>query len=334
MRRRFWDAMRTRFEQFGLELHGEKTRLLEFGRYAAAATAATRDWANQRPSPSWGSRSSAASPGAEHSCSSARPDAIACGRSSKEVKEQLRERMHDCHSRTGAMAASGGHGLLRVPRGAHEHPGTWRIPPPRHSTSGDARCGGAARRIALTWERMERLAADWLPLPRILHPWPDAALRRHSPKVGAVCPNRARTDLCGGCPAMGIPTAIGSFLCLLGTWMFSSRRKEPPPSTHPFNTVWDIAGAAQARGSGRRGNAMIASRSHQHAERQAVNTACPPRRSAGSSQAPTDRRRGQACTSKHQPTIAFGAVLPTPAIAPPAWTTRAASRPSRTPEIR
>jgi group II intron reverse transcriptase/maturase len=34
--RRFWDAMRQRFEQFGLELHGEKTRLLEFGRHAAA----------------------------------------------------------------------------------------------------------------------------------------------------------------------------------------------------------------------------------------------------------------------------------------------------------
>ncbi|MGL6108868.1 MAG: group II intron reverse transcriptase/maturase, partial [Rubrivivax sp.] len=33
--RRFWDAMRMRFEQFGLELHGEKTRLLEFGRHAA-----------------------------------------------------------------------------------------------------------------------------------------------------------------------------------------------------------------------------------------------------------------------------------------------------------
>ncbi len=33
--RRFWDAMRTRFEQFGLELHGDKTRLLEFGRFAA-----------------------------------------------------------------------------------------------------------------------------------------------------------------------------------------------------------------------------------------------------------------------------------------------------------
>ncbi len=32
--RRFRDAMRKRFEQFSLELHGQKTRLLEFGRYA------------------------------------------------------------------------------------------------------------------------------------------------------------------------------------------------------------------------------------------------------------------------------------------------------------
>ena len=35
-----------------------------------------------------------------------------------------------------------------------------------------------------------------------------AALRRHTPKVGAGCPNRARPDLCGGCSVMGIPTAI------------------------------------------------------------------------------------------------------------------------------
>jgi RNA-directed DNA polymerase len=31
----FWEAMRERFERFALELHGEKTRLLEFGRRAA-----------------------------------------------------------------------------------------------------------------------------------------------------------------------------------------------------------------------------------------------------------------------------------------------------------
>jgi hypothetical protein len=59
---------------------------------------------------------------------------------------------------------------------------------------------------------------------------------------------------------------------------------------------------------------VIASRSQQHAQSRAVNTACPPRRSAGSSQAPTDRRRGQACRSNHQTSIAFGAELPTPAL--------------------
>ena len=35
--RRFWDAMRERLQEFVLTLHPEKTRLLKFGRYAAAA---------------------------------------------------------------------------------------------------------------------------------------------------------------------------------------------------------------------------------------------------------------------------------------------------------
>jgi hypothetical protein len=51
--------------------------------------------------------------------------------------------------------------------------------------------------------------------------------------------------------------------------------------------------------------------SHQAA---ALNTGYPPRRSVGSSQAPTARRRGQACRQNHQPSIAFGAKLPTPAL--------------------
>jgi hypothetical protein len=35
-----------------------------------------------------------------------------------------------------------------------------------------------------------------------------STLWRPSPKVGAECPNRARSVLCGGCPVTGIPTAI------------------------------------------------------------------------------------------------------------------------------
>jgi hypothetical protein len=34
-----------------------------------------------------------------------------------------------------------------------------------------------------------------------------SALRRHTPEVGAVCGNPARTDLCGGRSAMSVPTA-------------------------------------------------------------------------------------------------------------------------------
>ena len=34
--RRFWEAMRERLEEFALSLHPDKTRLIEFGRFAAA----------------------------------------------------------------------------------------------------------------------------------------------------------------------------------------------------------------------------------------------------------------------------------------------------------
>jgi hypothetical protein len=37
--RRFRDAMRARFEEFALSLHPDKTRLIEFGRHAAARRA-------------------------------------------------------------------------------------------------------------------------------------------------------------------------------------------------------------------------------------------------------------------------------------------------------
>lgn len=57
-------------------------------------------------------------------------------------------------------------------------------------------------------------------------PVAEPAICRQAPEVGAVCPNWARTDLCGGCPVTGIPTAISpriieiiqSILCDAQTW--------------------------------------------------------------------------------------------------------------------
>ena len=40
--RRFWDAMRERLREFALSLHPDKTRLIEFGRFAAANRAQAR----------------------------------------------------------------------------------------------------------------------------------------------------------------------------------------------------------------------------------------------------------------------------------------------------
>src|SRR3954451_21288521 len=48
---------------------------------------------------------------------------------------------------------------------------------------------------------------------------------RHTPKVGAECPNWARSDLCGGRSVMGVPTAINSVGAAVG---------------EIFAAVWDI----------------------------------------------------------------------------------------------
>src|SRR6266699_5499793 len=60
-------------------------------------------------------------------------------------------------------------------------------------------------------------------------------LCRHTPKVGAVCPNWARTDLCGGRSVMSVPTAISEMssqiiplkgFCLRASYYGRVRREE------------------------------------------------------------------------------------------------------------
>jgi Reverse transcriptase (RNA-dependent DNA polymerase) len=72
--RRFLDEMRERLGKFALSLHPEKTRLIEFGRFAAE---------HRRPSTSWASPSSALRPARGNSRSSGGPDGTACERSSR-----------------------------------------------------------------------------------------------------------------------------------------------------------------------------------------------------------------------------------------------------------
>lgn len=39
-----------------------------------------------------------------------------------------------------------------------------------------------SQKAGLTWQRMRRLAADWLPKPGILHPWPNARFAVRHPR--------------------------------------------------------------------------------------------------------------------------------------------------------
>lgn len=58
---RFWRAVAERLGQFGLKLHPEKTRLIEFGRFARDNRG--RRGQGRTPSTSWASRIAAARPG-------------------------------------------------------------------------------------------------------------------------------------------------------------------------------------------------------------------------------------------------------------------------------
>ena len=169
--RRFWDAMRTRFEQFTLELHEEKTRLLEFGRHAAV----------RRQRRGLGKPETFTFLGFTFICGKSRRGAFQLQRKTRrdrmratlrELKVQLRDRMHHAIPEQGRWlkaVVTGFFAYHAVPTNAralgafrHHVMDLWRRTLRRRS-----------QKTHLTWQRMTRLAASWLPPPRILHPWPD-----------------------------------------------------------------------------------------------------------------------------------------------------------------
>lgn len=169
--RRFWDAMRLRLEEFSLALHPDKTRLLEFGRYAAV----------NRQSRGLGRPETFTFLGSIFICGRSRRGSFQLQRKTRgdrmraklrQIKEELRRRMHEPIPMQGKW-------LGQVVRGYFAY----------HAVPTNSRALGAFRyhvvdlwRRALrrrsqkdhiTWTRVERIADAWLPQPRILHPWPD-----------------------------------------------------------------------------------------------------------------------------------------------------------------
>jgi RNA-directed DNA polymerase len=166
----FLTALRERFAQFGLTLHPDKTRLLEFGRFAAD----NRQRRGEGKPPTFNFL------GFTHICGKTRDGRFTVIRHTmrqrlqaklKAVAIALQRRLHDPISETGAY-------LGAVVRGHCQYYGvplnTYAIRAFRDAIGRLWRRMLARRsqRARLTWTQMSRLIARWLPPARVCHPYP------------------------------------------------------------------------------------------------------------------------------------------------------------------
>ena len=179
--RRFLDAMRVRLREFALSLHPEKTRLIEFGRFAggepqAARARQTGDLQAPEASPTSAAKRDE---GKFQIKRKSRRDRMRA--KLQEVKRELRLRMHQPIPEQGKW-------LKQVIAGYLNY----------HAVPTNGRALAAFRyHIVDLWKRtlrrrsqkdrtnrarVGRLANDFLPKPRILHPWPQMRFAVRHPR--------------------------------------------------------------------------------------------------------------------------------------------------------
>jgi RNA-directed DNA polymerase len=180
---RFLDDLRQRMTKFGLELHPDKTRLIEFGRFAAP----NREGRGECRPETFNFL------GFTHICGKNKAGRFEVLRQTmrqkwqaklKEVAAELRRRMH-------APIPAQGQYLRAVMRGHIEYYG---VPGNRPSVAAfRIRLGWLwwkalrrrSQRTTVTAERLSRLVARWIPRPYLSHPFFPRALRVR-PEAGAV----------------------------------------------------------------------------------------------------------------------------------------------------
>jgi RNA-directed DNA polymerase len=178
---RFLEQLQRRMAEYGLELHSEKTRLIEFGRFAEG---------NRK-------RDEAGKPetfdflGFTHICSTIwRSGKFTVKRKTvgkrmtaklRDVAAKLRRRMHDPIAQTGGWLAQVVRGYFNY----HAVPGnlrrfsTFRRQTARHWLFTLRR---RSQRSRWTWKRFETLITHNLPEPTILHPYPLERFRAKYPR--------------------------------------------------------------------------------------------------------------------------------------------------------
>jgi hypothetical protein len=172
-RHRWLKEFRERLAKFGLELHPDKTRLIEFGRFAA------RD----RKARGEGKPETFTFLGFTHYCGqrhksgtftvwriTAKKRMVA---KLKAIKAELQRRMHDRMAAVGAW-------LRKVVLGYYQYhavPGNTtqlRIFKLRVCRLWQSVLVRRSQRAKMRWERLTPVLNRWIPPPRVLHPYPDA----------------------------------------------------------------------------------------------------------------------------------------------------------------
>ena len=177
---RFLETMRKRFEEFALTLHPEKTRLVEFGRYAVH-NRKQRGLGKPETFTFLGFTLISGKTRRGASSLNGRPGATACEQSSKRSGRNCERRRHHSIPQQGQW-------LQQVVRGFFAY----------HAVPTNILALVTFRRrvIELWWqalrkrsqrdkttrERARRIADDWLPKPKILHPWPETRFAVKHPR--------------------------------------------------------------------------------------------------------------------------------------------------------
>ena len=130
--RRFWDAMRERLKEFALTLHPDKTRLHRVRPLRGGQTESSAGLANRRPSTSWASPSFAARSRAGKFLVQRKTRRRPHAGKLKEIKEELRRRMHQPIPEQGKWLEQVVHGCFNYHAVPTNSPRTDRVPPPRH----------------------------------------------------------------------------------------------------------------------------------------------------------------------------------------------------------
>jgi RNA-directed DNA polymerase len=180
---RFQHELGDRLARFALELNADKTRLIEFGRYAS----------ERRSKRGLGKPETFQFLGFTHICAKTKTGRFKLKRvtSKKRMRAKLREVKAEMRRRMHLPVPDQGRWLRRVLQGHFnyyavpdnsEALGAFRDQIIHHWRRSLRR---RSQRGHVTWKRMGRIADRWLPPVRILHPWPEvrfaATTRGRSP---------------------------------------------------------------------------------------------------------------------------------------------------------